>query len=294
MIAAALCFGTTGTAQALADVDGSATSVGLARIALGGALLGFWALRMIGAATTGERFTAPRGRVPDVALVAIGALGVLAYQPAFFAGTRDNGVAVGTVVALGSAPLVTGVLDAVIRRRPPDRRWRIATGIALVGLVFVAGMLGEGRPTTAVLWSVGAGVAYAVYALAGKALIERGWSSSRTMGTMFGSAAVVALPLLVATRPTWMFTFAGVALVLWLGVVTTTIAYLLFGWGLARLPAPTVSTLTLAEPLCATTLGVIVLGEHLGAGQAIGMLIIGAALALLAAPIRRVRVTAAA
>lgn len=298
VVAAAICFGTTGTAQALADVDGSATSVGLARIALGGGLLALWALLLRTllprGGPAGERAPFRRGRTSDTWLVAVGALGVLAYQPAFFAGTRDNGVAVGTVVALGSAPLATGLLDAVVRHRAPDHRWRVATGIALLGLVLVAGVLGGGRLTAAVLWSVGAGVSYAVYAVAGKALIDRGWSSSAAMGAMFGAAAVVALPLLVLTRPTWLYTPAGLALALWLGLVTTTIAYLLFGWGLARLPAPTVSTLTLAEPLCATTLGVLVLGEQLGTGQGLGMVMIGAALALLAVPQRRVRVSAAA
>ena len=77
------------------------------------------------------------------------------------------------------------------------------------------------------------------------------------------------------------------ALALWLGVVTTTVAYLLFGWGLARLTAVTVSTLTLAEPLAATLLGLFVLHEHLTPVSAIGLALIAVGLAVVSVPSRR-------
>jgi DME family drug/metabolite transporter len=76
-------------------------------------------------------------------------------------------------------------------------------------------------------------------------------------------------------------------LVLWLGVVATAGGYLLFGWGLARLPATTVTTLTLAEPLCATLLGLSVLGEHLDQAATVGLLILAAGLAVLTISRRR-------
>ena len=110
VLLASVCFGTTGTAQALGP-DASSASVGAARILIGGGALGLVALalhvagRRRGATGTSAAPTsgaATRHPLPSWLLVAIGALGVLAYQPAFFAGTAVNGVAVGTVVALGS------------------------------------------------------------------------------------------------------------------------------------------------------------------------------------------------
>ncbi|SDS00768.1 drug/metabolite transporter, DME family [Nocardioides scoriae] len=293
VLLAALCFATTGTAQELADVGASPLAVGLARVLLGGALLAGWWRLGPRSTTTGppsgageEPTRGALARVPTTALVGVGALGVLAYQPTFFAGTADNGVAVGTVVALGSAPVVTGLGDALLRRRVPGSQWLLATALALVGVALVGGAggaLGSGGDVAGagVLWSVGAGASYAVYALTGKELLDRGWASGATMGAMFGLAAVVALPLLLATGPTWLLGRDGLLLVLWLGVVTTTVAYLLFGWGLARLPATTVATLTLAEPLCATLLGVGVLGERLGVATGLGLLVLAAGLAVL-------------
>lgn len=295
VLVAALCFASTGTAQALADVDASPYAVGLARVLLGGALLALW---VRGAAGEGRRpTTGALARVPTALLVAVGALGVLAYQPTFFAGTATNGVAVGTVVALGSAPVVTGLGDALLRRRVPSRRWVVATALALVGVALVGGVVGGGAAGLAgpgVLWSVGAGGSYAVYALTGKELLDRGWSSGRTMGSMFGLAAAVALPLLLVTGPGWLLDLGGLVLVVWLGVVTTTVAYLLFGWGLARLPATTVATLTLAEPLCATLLGVGLLGERLSLLPSLGLLVLAAGLVVLTVPGRRTRVAVAA
>lgn len=289
VLLAALCFATTGTAQQLADVDASPLSVGAARILVGGGILGVVAL------VTARRRERPAARsarsgVPVGVLVAVGALGVLAYQPTFFAGTRLNGVAVGTVLALGSAPIVTGVLDAVVRRRPPGRRWIVATAVALVGVVLVTGLTGGGvgAPAPAgLLASFGAGASYAVYAVASKLLLDRGWGAARVMGSVFGTAAVFSLPVLLTTSPGWLLTPAGISLALWLGVVTTAVAYLLFGWGLRVLAPATVATLTLAEPLGATLLGVLVLGEQLGALAIIGLVVLAAGLALLSVPARR-------
>jgi len=284
ILAAALCFSTTGTAQALAGVDASPLAVGAARIVVGGGILGLLAL------ARRSRAPIPRGsRRSTATLVAVGAVGVLAYQPLFFLGTRENGVAIGTVVALGSAPIATGIVDAMRSRRLPSARWTLATAIALTGVVLVSGVTGGAVALApgGLLASAGAGMSYALYTVCGKALIERGWNSTRVMGTVFGVAAVASLPVLLAAGTSWLTTPNGLALALWLGLVTTAVAYLLFGWGLARLSAVTVSTLTLAEPLAATLLGLFVLHEQLTPVSAIGLALIAVGLAVVSAPSRR-------
>ena len=284
ILAAALCFSTTGTAQALAGVDASPLAVGAARIVVGGGILGLLALprRPHTPTPTGSRLS-------TAALIAVGAIGVLAYQPLFFLGTRENGVAIGTVVALGSAPIATGIVDAVRSRHLPSPRRTLATAIALTGVVLVSGVTGGAVALApgGLFASAGAGMSYALYTVCGKALIERGWNSTRVMGTVFGVAAVASLPVLLIAGASWLATPNGLALALWLGVVTTTVAYLLFGWGLARLTAVTVSTLTLAEPLAATLLGLFVLHEHLTPVSAIGLALIAVGLAVVSVPSRR-------
>jgi len=293
VLAAAVCFGTTGTAQALGPAA-DPLSVGAARILIGGGALAAVAFALHAAGrrrgATGTSVAPPSGgrapRRPAWIAVAVGAAGVLAYQPAFFAGTAANGVAVGTVVALGSAPVLTGVLDWVLRRRFPGGTWVLATALATVGVAVLASASGTGPSSVdplGVAASVGAGASYAVYTLAGKSLLDRGWTPSASMGAMFGAAAAVSLPVLLATDTAWLATTAGLAMALWLGLVTTTVAYLLFGAGLKRLAPATVSTLTLAEPLTATLLGVLLLQEHLPPSAVLGLAVLASGIVLLAA-----------
>ncbi|MBM7505814.1 EamA family transporter [Agromyces aurantiacus] len=309
VLAAAVCFGTTGTAQALGP-DADPLSLGTARILIGGGALAAVALSLHLAGRRGDATgtsvapalggSAPGGSAPGgsatggrtprlvpALAVLVGAAGVLAYQPAFFAGTAANGVAVGTVVALGSAPVLTGALDWALRRRFPGRAWIVATVLATTGVGILAAATGTGTGPSGVdplgvAASVGAGASYAVYTLAGKSLLDRGWNSSASMGAIFGVAAAASLPMLLMTDTSWLAAPDGLAMALWLGLVTTTVAYLMFGAGLRRLAPATVSTLTLAEPLTATLLGVLVLQEQLPATAIAGLGVLASGIMLLA------------
>ena len=274
VLAAAVLFGTTGTSQALADAGGSPTAVGAARIVLGGgvlAVIGLW--RGGPVALTRKEWLA----------AATGGIGVLAYQPLFFAGTRANGVAIGTVIALGSAPLITGLADAIVRRELPSRWWVIATALSLAGVALVSGVTGGGSlGAIGVLSSVGAGASYALYTLASKRLLDGGRAPAQVMGLVFGLAALLSVPLAFTSGVAWLGTGRGIALIAWLGLATTAVAYVLFGWGLGRLPAPTVATLTLLEPLTATTLSLVVLGERIALVPACGLVLLALGIGVLA------------
>ncbi|MCP2370997.1 DME family drug/metabolite transporter [Agromyces terreus] len=298
VLLASVCFGTTGTAQALGP-DADPLSVGAARILIGGGALALIAGASLlvrrsrrpgdGRADAPTRpqpaARAPRHPLGSLLVVLVGALGVLAYQPAFFAGTAANGVAVGTVVALGSAPVITGALDWALRRRYPGTRWLVATVIATAG-VSVLALASDSTQAAAsplgLLASLGAGASYAVYTLSAKQLLDRGFTPTGSMGALFGTAAVASLPILLATDASWLATDAGLAMALWLGLVATALAYVLFGVGLSGLAPAVVATLTLAEPLTAGLLGVVVLGETLAPASVLGLAILALGIVVLA------------
>ncbi|HSK26205.1 MAG TPA: EamA family transporter [Jiangellales bacterium] len=271
VLLAAICFGTTGTAQALGPAAASPVAVGALRLVVGGALL--LGLARLG----GHRLTLLRPR----AAVLAGAVGVAAYQPLFFAGVRGTGVAVGTLVALGSAPVLTGALAAVLGVRP-TRRWAVATVVACAGVACLAlgGGPGEVR-LGGVLAALGAGASYAVYTLAAKRLLDGLHPADAVMAALFAGGAVLLAPLLLLVDLGWLASPSGVAMALWLGVVPTALAYWLFARGLRRLAAAEVATLTLAEPVTAALLGVAVLGEPVTAGLAAGAVLVVASLAVL-------------
>jgi drug/metabolite transporter, DME family len=302
VLLAAVCFGTTGTAQALGP-DASAVTVGAARIAVGALLLlAFeWAMtrraaiggggtvvgtaRAVGGAAPleGRQARAPWPRAP----LAVGAVGVAAYQLCFFAAVKDTGVAVGTVVALGSAPALAGLGGWLLDRRVPDRAWGLATALACAGVATLA-LAGGGSEVSApgVALAVGAGASYAAFTLASKRLLDQGHGVEPVMARLFAFGALLLSPVLVLGDVGWLATADGAAMALWLGAVPTAIAYILFASGLRHLPANDVATLTLAEPVTAALLGALVLGERPGATAIAGIVVILAGLAVLAVPRR--------
>jgi drug/metabolite transporter, DME family len=126
-----------------------------------------------------------------------------------------------------------------------------------------------------------AGLCYAVYAVTAARLISAGSPETAVMGLFFGGAAVLLAPVLAAGSPGWVLSARGLAVVGYLGVVTTAAAYLLYGRGLRRLSAPVAVTLGLAEPVVAAILGVVVLGERLTPVGVVGLVLVGLALASL-------------
>lgn len=287
VLLASVLFGTTGTARALGLPATDPIVTGAVRVAVGGLLLGLVALvpALRGSARRAARGPARRRRI--VLLVAVGAVGVAGYQPAFFAGVGADGVAVGTLVALGSAPVFTGLLAWAWAGHRPGTRWFACTGLAVVGVVLLSGLLDGSWAAVSgggVLASLAAGLAYAVYTLAVKALLDLGWSPVASVGVVFGAAGLLGVAELVAVGGASVGGAPGLAAAAWLGVMTVTVAYLLFARGLERLPAATVATLTLAEPVVAAALGVLVLGEHLSPVASSGAVLLVVALGLLGLP----------
>jgi len=281
VLLSALLFGTTGTAQALGPDGTTPLTVGAARIAIGGAALVAIAL-LLGKLRDGIRW-APR---PALA----GGLGVVGYQLCFFAAVDSTGVALGTVVALGSGPAFAGLLGLALQREPLTRRWALATGLATAGaaVLVLAGGGGADVNPAGVLLALGAGASYGLYTVTSKTLLEDGHSPEGVMAVAFGIGAVLLAPILATGDTAWLSTSGGAALAIYLGIVPTAIAYILFARGLQKLPAASVATLTLAEPLTAATLGVVVLGERPGPVAGLGALMVLSGLIVLAGrPLRK-------
>jgi DME family drug/metabolite transporter len=261
VLLAALCFGTTGTAQALGPDGIDPAAVGAARIACGGALLVLFALLVRRA----------RGAAWAPGAVLAGAAGVAAYQASFFAAVDDTGVAVGTIVALGSAPTLAGLFEWLVDRRRPEPRWTVATALACAGVALLALAGGDASVSApGIALAVLAGGSYAVYTLAAKRLLTAGHAPEAVMAVAFGLAAVILLPALALSEPGWLLHADGIALALFLGVIPTALAYVLFARGLKRLTASETATLTLAEPLTAGVLGAVVLAEPMTAMSTAG------------------------
>lgn len=272
IVVAAMLWGSTGTAQELGAPSASPLSVGSVRL-----VIGALALCVIAGTTGGFRRSTAIPARPAIAM----ALGVALYQVSFFAAVRRAGVALGTVVAIGSGPPLTGLLVWSLTRRRPGRRWALSTvvGILGVGLISSPGS----ADIVGVLLALCAGAAYAAYAVAAERLIAD-MSARGAMALGFAGGAVLLLPLVFVTDVSWIRTTGGAAAALWLGLAATAVAYLLFGAGLRSTPVTTAATLSLAEPATAFVLGVWILGERPSSPGWAGALLVLAALAWMSRP----------
>jgi drug/metabolite transporter, DME family len=276
VIAAAVLWGTTGTARALGAEDADPSSVGAVRLILGGAVL------VAVAARRGWMRSNPVRSWPRLP-TAGAALAMAAYQPLFFGAVSRTGVAVGTVVGIGSAPVFAGLLGLLRRGERPDRRWLVATSLAVTGASL---LVGGGDPTevdaAGVGLALGAGCTYAVYVLCTKLLLDRGLPSDGVVAGVFGLAGVLLIPVAVVTGVGPLLDGQGLLTAAWLGVVTVAVAYLLFGRGLTGVGVATAGTLTLAEPATAATLGLVVLDERVTGAALVGLALVAAGLVVLA------------
>ena len=260
VLLAAVMWGTTGTARALGAPDASPLAVGAVRIAIGGAVLVAIAL---------ARRTLFATRWPPVAAV-LAALAVAVYQLSFFAGVARAGVAVGTILAIGSAPAFAGLLSWVALRERPTTRWLVATAVAVVGLALL--VLPASAATSdplAVVLPLTSGAGYALYATVSKRLLRAG-DSVAVAAIAFGGGALLLIPVLLVSDLGWLREMRGAAAALELGLVATVAAYLLFTRALTHLPVSWGATLSLAEPLTASLLGMLLLGETLSSIQLVG------------------------
>ena len=271
VIAAGICFGTTGTTQALGPDAISSLSIGSARLILG-ALLLFMYIKLT------RTISVP---VPKLAMW-LSAIGILTYQLTFFSAVKQTGVAIGTVTALGSVPALTGLLDYLIYKERPSKRWFVATVITTAGIIILGTANGVADfDLGGFILAIIAGGSFGLLAVSSKRALVQGADSTYVMYKVFSLAALLSLPILLLTDFQWLATTDGAAMIIWLALVPTALAYILYAKGLKGVKPGVASTLILAEPATATILAAVVLNEAITLQGWLGIAVVATGLAYL-------------
>ena len=270
VLAGAALFGTIGTAQLLGPAVPSPQLAGT-RLLLAGLLL-----LAVAVATGHLRGLRASWRQAPAWWAAVGQAG---FNLCFLGAMVEAGVAVGTLVAIGATPVLTGLAT-----RHVSRMWVLATCIAVAGLgLLVGGQLGsESAPSAlGIVLALGASASYATYIIAGNAAVARGLEVQPYLAVAFSLAAVMTFPLLLVGEVAWAWTPGGALLVAYMAVVPTVVAYSLFNRGLKGVRSSTASTLGLIEPVVAAALAVALVGERLSPVGVLGAALILAGLLLI-------------
>ncbi|MCG8988484.1 EamA family transporter [Delftia acidovorans] len=287
---AAVLWGTTGTAQSLGAGGLSPFWVGAAQLAVSSLFLGallvvsHWRLR----GRAGQGVAPVQPLLPNPvhlglrpAWFVLASMGIGGYSIFFYEGVTLTGVAVGTAVAIGSGPIWAGLMQALVLRAPLSALWWAGTLVSVAG--GAAMVMARGGSTLS--WSglalcLLAGLSYAGYALINKRLVTH--MSPRVVNFyVFTGAACMAVPiaLLQSGLPQW--SLAAVLVVVYLGVVVSGLAHMLFSIGLRSISGPTGVTLSLIEPVAAFVLAVWVVGERQPLQSWLGLLAVLAGLMLV-------------
>jgi drug/metabolite transporter, DME family len=270
IVAAALLWATIGPAARFALRAGiEPLEISFWRAAIAGLLFA------LHAAVRG-RLRIARHDLPAVGGFAV--LGVTILYWAYFRTVELGGAALAAIL-LYTAPAWVAVAAALWLGERLTARKSVAVALTLVGIALVAfgsgsGVTGGAGAATvrmsAVAWGLTAGLAYAAYYLFGKRYFTRYEAS-----TLFAYALPAGAALLLPAVTFAPKSAAEWVVLVFLAVVPTYGAYLLYGFGLARLEATRAATVATLEPVAAAVLAYVVWGEALR-----GLGYLGAALVL--------------
>ncbi len=247
----ALFFSGSGTIQSYAPSEATAFILGALRLLAAGIFLIIWCCS--------KNLLQPLKNVNKFKVL-LSALALAGFQLSFFLGVRSAGVAVGTVVTIGTTPIMAAVFGLIFFKEIPQKSWHISTAIAIFGLVLlnIHGM--NTFNISSILFPVLAGTIYAFYLSQSKELLQK-VRPELIMMYLFILSSLILLPLWFIFPCAWVLTTRGMLIAIGLGVITTAIPYCLVMAGLKNCDTAKAATLSLGEPLGAAILGFTLLHE---------------------------------
>ena len=264
MLAGVLLFSTNGFWQAVAPDGATPYVIGAARLLIGTVTLGLWCLiRYRKIHLIGWHWKA----------VFVYAFCLFLYQVLFFNGVLLIGVAIGTVISIGSTPIFAGLIQAVWYKNKPDGLWYIATLLAIVGLILVNMVEGTDFAWYAVFLPLLAGLCSAINVMAGQS-VSQTHSAEEGMALVMFFSTLLMIPFFILFPTDWLFTSRGALCVGMLGVVNAGLAFSLQLAGLKNTPTLIASTLTLGEPMGAALIGIFILDEPCTLESVLGIVLI--------------------
>jgi DME family drug/metabolite transporter len=285
VVLASILWGTTGTAATFAP-DVSPLAIGSLAMGLGGLLQTVIAWRPL---------KLHRHQVLKHArLVIIGGLCVALYPLAFYSSMYLSGVAIGTVISIGLAPIAAALIERIIDKRVLSRRWLLSISLGIAGVALLT--LAKSPSVTVQshglnnLLGIGLGgiaaFTYAMYSWVSHRLIQRQIPSKAAIGAVFGTGGVLLLPVLLLTGEAFLHSSINISVGIYMAIIPMFLGYLLFGFGLNSINASMATTITLLEPVIAALLAVIIVGEQLSLVGWVGITLIGTCILIVSLPVK--------
>jgi drug/metabolite transporter (DMT)-like permease len=189
-----------------------------------------------------------------------------------------------TAFIVNASVLIVALLDRVLlsTRLGPARLLAVAAGFLGAALLVTGGNVESlrGGRFAGDLLALASGAAWSFWLVLSKRELASSDAWSVTAWT-FGLTALAALPALALDAAPLAVPPDAWWAILYAGVVTTALAFVLFTWGLARLHATASNVLVLVEILVATTISLALARESFTPADALGgAVLVGAVVAM--------------
>lgn len=190
-------------------------------------------------------------------------------------------------VLLYTSPVFVMLLSALFFREKITKRNIICVAIALIGCVFVTGIIGEGLnlPIMGILFGLGSGLGYGLYSIFSRFAINKGYGPYTIT---FYSFLFSSIALLFITKPGEVVSKlmvgnvgSNMLYVIGTSVIVTVLPYMFYTKGLTMIENTKAAVMACIEPIMATVFGFIVFKEVLSVYEIIGIVLVLTAIALL-------------
>ncbi len=229
------------------------------RIVIAGLLIGFLYL---------FKPNRPRFRLRDYWIfIELGFFGVIVNSGLFTVGLKYTTASHSSVI-IAMGPILVLVLARLLRLEALTATKILGLALAFVGVAILATeqgihihsatLLGDGITFTCA-------IGFAIYTVLGKRVAAQYDSFSMNTYNMLASAVLIS-PLAIhqAMRLDWSSVgWAGWFALVYMAVMGSVVGYLIYYWALQQMPASRIATVSYMQPVLATLLGILFLGERL-------------------------------
>ena len=220
----------------------------------------------------------------DIVPILVGGIGATLFFPFFILAFQLTGVGVAAVVSIGVAPIFVGLIAWIALKQPPGKQWAIGTVIAVAGVVALNWPSGDNTVSfLGVAFAMAAAFGYSMQAT-GMGMISKRHTPFQSVAPMFTIGTILQAPLSYGRDFSFLQDPVLLLGVLYGGIVTVAVAYAFFIYGISRIGAATAVTVGLMEPLTASILGIVLLGETVSAIGIVGSVLILAGLVVVSRP----------
>lgn len=220
----------------------------------------------------------------DIVPILVGGTGAALFFPLFILAFQLTGVGVAAVVSIGVAPIFVGLIAWIALKQPPGKQWAIGTLIAVTGVVALNWPSGNNTVSIlGVAFAIAAALGYSLQAT-GMGMISKRHTPFQCVAPMFTIGTLFQAPLSFGRDFSFLQDPVLLIGAFYGGIVTVALAYAFFIFGIARIGAATAVTVGLMEPLTASILGVVLLGEMVSAIGIAGSALILTGLVVVSRP----------